>query len=59
MAHEIGHVLLYQAAHSPAGLMRAQWNRSDFENMVGGNLLFTSEEAARVRAEVRRRNAAN
>jgi len=57
MAHEIGHVLLHQAAHSPAGLMRSQWNRTDFENMVGGNLHFTSNEAERVRAEVSRRNA--
>ena len=59
MAHEIGHVLLHQAAHSPVGLMRSQWDRTDFENMVGGNLRFTSEEAERVRAEVRRRNAMN
>ena len=55
IAHEIGHVLL-QASHSPAGLMRAQWTRPDFLNMVGRNLHFTSEEAERVRAEVRRRN---
>ena len=57
MAHEIGHVLLHHAAHSPAGLMRSQWDRTDFENMVGGNLHFTSKEAERVRAEVSRRNA--
>jgi hypothetical protein len=57
MAHEIGHVLLHQTAHSRAGLMRSQWRPTDFENMVGGNLHFTSEEAERVRAEVSRRNA--
>ena len=57
IAHEIGHVLLQQAGHSPVGLMRAQWHRTDFENMVGGNLHFTSEEAERVRTEVSRRNA--
>ena len=56
IAHEIGHVLL-QASHSPAGLMRAQWTRPDFLNMVGRNLHFTSKEAARLRAEVSRRNA--
>jgi len=55
MAHEIGHVLLRQAAHPPAGLMRAQWNRTDFQDMVGGNLRFTSQEAARLRAELHRR----
>ena len=56
IAHEIGHVLL-QASHSPAGLMRAQWTRPDFLNMVGRNLHFTSKEAARLRAEVSRRNS--
>ena len=57
IAHEIGHVLLHQSAHSPAGLMRSQWYPTDFENMVGGNLHFTLEEAKRIRAEVSRRNA--
>lgn len=57
MAHEIGHVLLDQASHSPTGLMRARWDREDFQDMVGGELVFTSEEAERVRAEVMRRNA--
>ena len=57
MAHEIGHVLLHHAAHSPAGLMRSPWHPTEFENMVGGNLHFTSEEAERIRTEVRRRNA--
>jgi hypothetical protein len=57
IAHEIGHVLLHQASHSLAGLMRANWDRNDFQNMVAGHLLFTSEEAERVRAEITRRNA--
>jgi hypothetical protein len=57
IAHEIGHVLLQQAAHSPAGLMRARWTRTDFENMIGGNLVFTAAEAERIRAEVSRRTA--
>lgn len=57
MVHEIGHVLLQQASHSPVGLMRANWDRNDMQKMVAGYLLFTPEEAERVREEVSRRNA--
>jgi hypothetical protein len=55
IAHEIGHILLHQASHSPAGLMRARWERKDMQNMVTGDLLFTQGEAERVRAEIIRR----
>jgi hypothetical protein len=57
IAHEIGHVVLEQASHSPARLMRARWERKDMQNMVTGDLLFTPGEAERVRAEISRRNA--
>ena len=57
MAHEIGHVLLRQASHSPKGLMRANWDRNDMQNVATGKLLFTAGEAERVRAEVSRRNS--
>ena len=56
-AHEIGHVLLYQASHSPTGLMRANWDRNELQNMVVGELGFTPSEAKRVRTEILRRNA--
>jgi hypothetical protein len=58
IAHEIGHALLRQASHSSMGLMRASWDRKDLQNMVSGNLMFTTDEAERIRAEVVRRNAA-
>ena len=57
MVHEIGHILLHQASHAPTGLMRANWDRNDLQNVATGDLLFTPGEAERVRAEVLRRNA--
>jgi hypothetical protein len=59
IAHEIGHVLLHLALHSPKGLMRANWDRNDLQNVATGDLLFTSAEAERVRAEVTRRRIGN
>jgi hypothetical protein len=55
VAHEIGHVLLQQDAHSPTGLMRALWDRNDLQAMMAGQLGFTREESERVRAELLRR----
>ena len=55
IAHEIGHVLLHQSTHAPAGLMRAAWDRQDFQSMIAGQLRFSSDEAGRVRTEVARR----
>jgi len=57
IAHEIGHVLLYQASHSRTGLMRATWDRHDLQTMVLGELGFTPGEGKQVRAEILRRNA--
>ncbi len=51
-AHEIGHVLFRSIDHSPTGLMRAKWDRQDFQNAAIGNLLFTPRQAEIIRAEV-------
>jgi len=50
MAHELGHLLLPQYAHSTRGLMRAQWNRDDLERAEHGQLRFTQEQANLIRA---------
>jgi len=55
MAHEIGHLLLGTNSHSPTGLMRARWDRSDLLRAATGWLIFTDAEAERLRAEVRER----
>jgi hypothetical protein len=50
--HEIGHVLFRSSDHSPTGLMRARWDRQDFQNAAIGNLLFTPRQAEIIQAEV-------
>jgi hypothetical protein len=50
IAHELGHLLLPGAAHAPAGLMRACWNRDDFNRADQGQLRFLPDEVARIRA---------
>ena len=50
IAHEVGHLLLPDGRHSPDGLMRACWTRGDFQRAEQGQLLFSSEQAALIRA---------
>ena len=56
VAHELGHLLLGQDAHSPAGLMRAHWTREDLKLAARGCLQFTSEQAERLRGDVAARS---
>ncbi len=51
-AHEIGHLLLPRAGHSPTGLMRAQLTRKDWRRASKGELLFTPEQAEQLQAGV-------
>jgi hypothetical protein len=63
MAHEIGHLVLAEARHSPAGLMRAQWDKSDLKAVGRGRLGFDHSQArhlvfmAQKRAQERARRA--
>ncbi len=50
--HEIAHVLFRSTDHSPTGLMRARWDRPDFQNAAIGNLFFTPQQAETLQAEV-------
>ena len=52
IAHEIGHLLLGQQGHSPTGIMRARWQRRDYEAPALGAFKFSAEQAEQVRAEV-------
>ena len=45
MAHEIGHVLLRNPAHSGRGLMSAQWTDLEYGWMARGLMFFTPEQA--------------
>lgn len=44
-AHEIGHLLLGTQAHTPRGLMKASWDRSDYVAMFQKQCHFTPEQA--------------
>jgi hypothetical protein len=43
-AHEIGHLLLGDESHTPRGLMKAQWDRNDFQAMHQNRLHFTAQQ---------------
>ena len=55
MAHEIGHLFLGPNSHSPVGIMRAGWKEDDLRRASQASLTFTTDQADRIRAEVRRR----
>jgi len=57
LAHEIGHLLLGTDSHSAAGIMRARWSPENIKQARLGMLMFSSQQAEQMRAEVcRRRN---
>jgi hypothetical protein len=43
-AHEVGHLVLGNRAHSPRGLMKAYWNADDFREMAQNDLHFSTEQ---------------
>lgn len=57
MAHEIGHLLLGTNAHSPVGIMSAQWHGSELHKLARGALLFTPQQARAVREKLLSLNA--
>jgi len=56
IAHEIGHLLLGPKSHSRTGIMRGNWDRRYLQEASQGQLLFTRDQAGRIRAEVSNRN---
>lgn len=59
MAHEIGHLLLKQGAHSAGGIMRAQWGAQELQSITHGRLGFTADEASRLAIMVAERRHIN
>jgi len=55
MAHELGHLLLGTNSHSPAGIMRANWDREHVRRAFRGCEIFSPQESALIRATVARR----
>jgi hypothetical protein len=46
LAHELGHAIQGVARHSQSGIMKAQWSREDFQQMVLHKLAFTDFDVA-------------
>jgi hypothetical protein len=44
-AHEVGHLLLGDGAHTPQGLMKAEWATDDFQAMAQNRFHFSPEQA--------------
>ena len=53
MAHEIGHLLLTDRSHSEDGLMRGNWESSEFRSLRPGDLHFSHLQAVEIRRTVR------
>ncbi len=51
MAHELGHLLLPEGAHSKRGIMPCPLNREDWQAAAKGILLFTAEQSKQLRAD--------
>jgi hypothetical protein len=43
-AHEVGHLLLGDEAHTPQGLMKADWEADDFRAMAQNRFHFSAEQ---------------
>jgi hypothetical protein len=56
IAHEIGHLLLGTKLHSTEGIMSPQIRAEQLGLAGRGQLLFTPDQAQRIRTEVARRN---
>jgi hypothetical protein len=54
LAHEIGHVLLRSGEHAMGSIMKASWDRRDYQRMAADNLLFTVEQSEQMRRELQR-----
>jgi hypothetical protein len=53
MAHELGHLLLGEAAHpAGVGIMHVPWQTKELERIKQGWMLFLPEQAQRIRAQV-------
>ncbi len=49
IAHELGHLLLGSHSHSFFGIMMPRWTQEELQRIAMGNLLFSKEEALRMR----------
>jgi len=55
MAHELGHLLLGQNAHSGRGIMQGAWRKTQLRSAASGLLRFTGEQAQHMQAQLQAR----
>jgi len=55
IAHELGHLLISKE-HTKTGMMKVNWNQSDFRKLRQGDLRFTAEQARLIRNSVSARS---
>jgi hypothetical protein len=58
IAHEMGHVLLPAPAHTPTGLMKAEWTDDDIRRLGSDSPPFTVNQALLIRSAIEARLAA-
>ena len=49
-AHEVGHLLLGDEAHTPQGLMKADWEADDFRAMAQNRFHFSAEQTRELKS---------
>jgi hypothetical protein len=52
IVHELGHLLLGTNAHSVQGIMQGHWQAPQLRSISRGQLLFTPDQAVRIRNKV-------
>jgi hypothetical protein len=57
LVHEIGHILQGVARHSEGGIMKARWERADFEEMRRGSLRFNNIDLILIHDGLAKRSA--
>jgi hypothetical protein len=57
-AHEVGHLLLGDEAHTPRGLMKARWADEDFQAMAQSRFRFSREQIRELKRRYGRARAA-
>jgi hypothetical protein len=55
IAHEIAHALEGIVRHAPTGVMKAEWNSEDFEEIRVGTLEFDTADVELIRAGIKKR----
>jgi hypothetical protein len=51
-AHELGHLLLGENAHSPSGIMKIWWGADELKLGLNWNMWFTPQQSQRIRSNV-------